>query len=154
MAVRCLGSVAAPASAAYASPALLVAEETGTVAIGISETPFNASDTVYVTIIGVPADATLTSAADPAGVSYDSVTHSWTVAAGALADLTLSAGEDTTATLSVTATTSGAFGATSAPQTISLTVNPVAQAAILTGTALTASGTQDTAIALAIVATP
>ena len=105
-----LDLIAVAPTLAIASTTLSVSEETGTVALGISETPFNVSDTVYVSIAGVPADATLTSAADPTGVSYNSVTHTWTVAAGALGDLTLNVGEDTTATLSITATTSGAFG--------------------------------------------
>src|SRR5258707_11707752 len=68
----------------------------------------------YTTLFrSVPTDATLTSASDQAGISYNAGTHTWTVAPAALADLTLNAGEDTTATLHVTATTSGLEGATS-----------------------------------------
>src|SRR2546430_3497022 len=48
-------------------------------------------------------------------------------APAALADLTLHAGEDTSAILHVTATTSGLEGATSTDHTISLTVSPVAE---------------------------
>src|ERR1700688_3503439 len=124
-----LDLIAVAPTLAIASPALSVAEETGTVALGISETPFNANDTVYVSITGVPADATLTSATDQAGISYNTVTQTWTVAAGALADLTLHAGEDlaSPATLSITATSLGAEGATSTAQIIALTVNPVTE---------------------------
>jgi VCBS repeat-containing protein len=82
------------------------------------------SATLSLTISGLPADATLSSAADPGGVSYNAATQTWSVAAGALPDLTLHAGEVTTATLTVTATDS-ATGA-SLSETIALTVDPVA----------------------------
>jgi VCBS repeat-containing protein len=119
-------AVPEPPTVTLASTSLAVNEETGSVALGISVAPHDSDDTVdHVTISGVPSDATLTSASDPGGISYNAETHSWTVAPGALADLKLNAGEDTTATLHITATTIGPEGATSAEQTISLTVNPV-----------------------------
>ena len=143
-----LDLIAAAPTLAIVNTILSVVEETGTVALGISETPFNPTDTVYVSITGVPADATLTSAADPAGISYDSGTHTWTVAAGALADLTFNAGEEATATLNITATSSGAFGATSAPQTISLTVSPVAENPVFGGSVATSAAEQGGVVTL------
>ncbi|HLH92034.1 MAG TPA: hypothetical protein VKX28_26680 [Xanthobacteraceae bacterium] len=78
------------------------------------------SATVSLTIAGLPSDATLSSAADPTGVSFNAATSTWTIAAGALADLTLHAGDATSATLQVTATDSATGDSIS--RTIALTV--------------------------------
>jgi VCBS repeat-containing protein len=107
------------------------------------------SATVSLTISGLPSDATLSSAADPAGVSYSAATHTWTVAAGALADLTLHAGEVTGATLLVTATDSATGYSVS--QSVALTVNPVAPT--LTAPA-SLSVVQGQSVALVIGETP
>jgi hypothetical protein len=103
----------------------LALNEGGTIALGISETPFDARDVVAVTISGVPHDASLS-----AGTRNGD--GSWTLAPAQLAGLNLIAGDETTATLTVTAT--NLLGATaSAPsQTIALTVNAVAEIPQLT----------------------
>ncbi len=107
------------------------------------------SATASLTIAGLPAGATLSSAADPSGVSFNAATNIWTVASGALADLTLHAGEVTSATLLVTATDSATGSSIS--QSIALTVNPVAPT--LTAPA-SLNGTTGHAIALGISETP
>ena len=68
-----------------------------TVALGISETPFDSHDSISITIAGVPSDATLS-----AGTSNGDGT--WTLTPEQLKGLTLTAGEPTQATLTVTAT--------------------------------------------------
>ncbi|HEY1546062.1 MAG TPA: FG-GAP-like repeat-containing protein, partial [Xanthobacteraceae bacterium] len=103
---------------------ILSVNEDGTVALGIVETPFDPRDVVSLTIAGVPSDATLS-----AGINNGNGT--WTLTPAQLAGLALRAGEETTATLTITATnTQGATAAIS--KTIALTVNPVAEAPILT----------------------
>ena len=74
----------------------LAVNEDGTVALGITETPFNSRDSVSITIAGVPADATLS-----AGTNNGNGT--WTLTPAQLARLILTAGEVTTANLTVTA---------------------------------------------------
>jgi probable HAF family extracellular repeat protein len=104
---------------------------------------------VSLTISGVSSDATLSSAADPSGVIYNSSTNVWTVAAAALSDLTLKAGHVTTASLNVTATDSAT--GYSITRTIALTVNPVAPA-LSAPAALSVS--EDGMVALGISETP
>ena len=127
-----------------ANPTLSVSED-GTVALGISETPVNPTDTVSIKISGIPADATLT---DSLGTTLTVTAGSITLTPAELAGLTLHAG-DTNATLAVTASNGTA---TSAPQTIALTVN--AQAPTLTIANPTLSVSEDGTVALGISETP
>ena len=130
------------------APALHIADnilsvaEDGTVALGISETPFDSNDNVSITISDVPADATLT---DTNGDTLAITNGSITLTPAELAGLTLHAG-DTSGDLTVTATNTGGATALSAPQTIDLTVNTVAPSAAV-------SGVEGTAIALDLVPT-
>ena len=129
----------------------LSVNEDGTIALGISETPFNQNDPVSITIAGIPSDATLTDANNDAlAITNGSIT----LTSAQLAGLTFNAGEVTQATLQVTATNTAGATAASAPQTITLTVNPAPEAPSLAGTVLTASGVEGTAIPLTITATP
>ena len=129
----------------------LSVNEDGTIALGISETPFNQNDPVSITIAGIPSDATLTDANNDAlAITNGSIT----LTSAQLVGLTFNAGEVTQATLQVTATNTAGATAASAPQTITLTVNPAPEAPSLAGTALTASGVEGTAIPLTITATP
>ena len=119
-----------------ANHTLSVAED-GTVALGISETPFDGHDTVSVLISGIPSDATLS----------DSNDHSLTVSGGditltpaELAGLTLQAG-DTSGTLTVVATNTEGLTASSAAQTIGVNVNAAAQTNTWTGTGDWTDGT-------------
>ncbi len=115
-----------PVAPTLAVPTTLTVTDYGAVALGISETPFDARDTVSVTITGVPSDATLS-----AGIKNND--GSWTLTPAQLAGLNLTAGEVTHATLTITATnTEGTTASTS--QDIALTVNPVAPAVAITGT--------------------
>ena len=106
-----------------ASGAVVVNEESS-VALNVGATLSDASDTVTVTISGLPSDAYLTDTAD-------SSTHiagsTITLTPAELNGLTLHAG-DTSADLSVTATTriGGNTATTSPAQTIDVTVDPVA----------------------------
>ena len=130
-----LATAAAPTLTA---PATLTVGEDGTVALGISETPFNPNDTVSIAITGVPSDATLS-----AGIKNND--GSWTLTPTQLTDLTLTAGEVSNATLTVTATEAGTA---SASQNISLTVNPVAEIPILTLGGTTASVNEGSTVVL------
>ena len=123
----------------------LTVPEDGAVALGISETPVNANDTVTVTISGIPSDATLS---DTNGDTLTITDGSITLTPAELAGLTLQAG-DTSGTLTVTATNAGA---TSAPQTITLNVTPEAPTLTLAHGTLTVP--EDGAVALGISETP
>ena len=109
-----LSSGATPAVTISSSS--LTVNEDGTIPLGIGESSFNQNDPVSITITGVPSDATLSAGTDNDG--------DWTLTPSELAGLTLTAGEVVGATLTVTAT-DAASGASSPPQTINLTVNPV-----------------------------
>src|SRR5260370_412504 len=61
---------------------------------------------------------------------------------------------ETSGTLHVVVTSSEGSVSTPSSADIAVTVNPVAEAAVLTGTVLTASGNEGTAIGLTIVAAP
>ena len=119
-----------PVAPNLTAPASLAVNEGGTVALNISETPFEPSDTVSITIAGVPAHATLS-----AGTSNGSGT--WTLTPAQLSGLTLTADDATTANLTVTATNTGGATASSS-KSIALTVNPVAP--VITSNAAAASG--------------
>ena len=108
--------------------------ENNSIALNISTTDVDTNASLSVTISGVPLNATLTSATNQAGITNNGG-GSWTIAAAALADLTLNAGEERPpATLTVTAhNQEGAATADSVAQTISLTVDPVADNPVLTG---------------------
>jgi FecR protein/WD40-like Beta Propeller Repeat len=105
-------------------PAKLAVDEDKTVAFDITETPINANDPVSITVAGLPSGATLS-----AGALNEDGT--WTLTPAELSGLTLSAGEDTSATLTITATDTVINAAST--QIISLTVNPVAEGPVLGG---------------------
>ena len=109
-----------PLAPTVAASNTLTVKEDGTVALGISETPANPSDTVSIAITGVPSDATLS-----AGTK--NTDGSWTLTPAQLTGLNFTAGEVTPVTLTVTATTTNPEGTTaSTSQNIPLTINPVA----------------------------
>jgi hypothetical protein len=109
-----------PVAPTLSAPASLTVNEDGSVALGISVTPFDPNDTVSVTIAGVPSDASLS-----AGTKNND--GSWTLTPAQLAGLMLNAGEsEPRPELTVAATNTEGVAASSAPQTIALTVNPVA----------------------------
>ncbi len=109
--------------------------EDGAVALNISETPSNPSDTVIVTITGIPSDATLTDQNnDTLTISGGSIT----LTPAELAGLTLHAGESS-ATLQVTATNTAGATASSPTQDITLTVNPVAENPVFSGVTTTSA---------------
>ena len=122
----------------------LAVSEDGIVALGISETPFDPHDPVSIKITGVPSDAALSAGTN----NHDG---SWTLTPPQLSDLTLTAGEVTQATLTVTATNT--LGTTASSSTsIALTVNPVAPTLAIVGDEL-AVGANKT-VALGISETP
>ena len=105
-----------PVAPSLTAPTSLAVNAGSSVALNLSETPFDPRDTVSITIAGVPADATLS-----AGTNNGNGT--WTLTPAQLAGLTLNAGNATVATLTVTATnTQGATASIS--DNIALTVNP------------------------------
>ena len=103
-----------PVAPTLMGPASLTVSAGAAIALGITETPFDARDTISLTIKGVPADASLS-----AGIKNADGT--WTLSPAQLAGLTLQAGSATTAALTVTATnTLGQTASTS--ETIQLNV--------------------------------
>jgi T5SS/PEP-CTERM-associated repeat protein len=107
----------------------------GTVALGISETPFDSRDTVSVTIAGVPTDATLS-----AGMKNSN--GSWTLTPTQLSGLTLKAGQAATTTLVVTATNTQGQTA-SVTQNIQLKIGTASTLSVtFTGVSFTDTGTQ------------
>jgi VCBS repeat-containing protein len=108
-----------PVAPGLTAPTSLSVNEDGTVALGISETPFDARDTVSITVTGVPSDATLSTGTKNSN-------GSWTLTPAQLSGLTLKAGEETTTNLTVTATNTEGVTASSS-KSISLTVSPVAE---------------------------
>ena len=132
-----------PVAPALTAPSSLSVKEDGAVALGISETAFDSRDLVSITIAGVPADATLSAGSKGSnGI--------WTLSPGQLSGLTLTAGEVTTANLTITATNTQGAGA-STTQSIALTVDPVAPA--LTAPS-SLSVKEDGAVALSASARP
>src|SRR5260370_1234283 len=113
-----------------AAAAAASVNEDGTVGLTITATAAesDADATTTVTITGVPTNASLNH-------GTHNTDGNWTLSQSDLSGLTLHAGDDDTAslTLTVTASTNDAGNvATSAAQTISLTVNPVAETPTLT----------------------
>ena len=132
-----------PVSPTLTAPTSLAVAEDGTVALGITETPFDSRDIVSITISGVPGDATLS-----AGTKNSNGT--WTLTPAQLSGLSLKAGEVTAANLTITATnTQGATAATT--KSIALTVNPVSPT-LTAPTSLAVS--EDGTVALGITETP
>ena len=104
------------------------------------------TETLSVTVSGVPAGAALSAGTDNGD-------GSWTLAPGDLTGLTITppADSDTDFSLTVVATATGSGGSTStAPQPLAVAVAAVADAPSLTASA--ASGPPDTAIALTLSA--
>jgi hypothetical protein len=144
-----INPVAEAPTVGLAQPTLSV-NEGASVALGVSMTAHDDDDVLdHVTITGAPADASFTSAADAAGITHNA-DGSWTIATGALGDLMFKAGEDGSATLHVTGSTSGPESATSADQTIAVTINPVAEAPTVTVASTTLNATAGTPVALGI----
>jgi probable HAF family extracellular repeat protein len=106
-----------PVAPTLTAPSSLSVNSGGTVALDISETPFDPRDTVSITITGVPLDAMLSAGTNNGG-------GSWTLTPSQLSGLTLNAGQATVTTLAVTATNSEGATASTADN-IALTINPV-----------------------------
>jgi T5SS/PEP-CTERM-associated repeat protein len=104
-----------PVAPTLHTPATLNVATGGTVALGITETPFDAQDTVSISISGVPSDAMLSAGTKNAD-------GSWTLTPAQLTNLTLKAGAATTASLTVTATNTLGQTASSAAAHIQLTI--------------------------------
>jgi VCBS repeat-containing protein len=130
------------------APASLSVDEDGAVALPISATSSSPSEKITVTISGIPADAHLSNSAGALTVANGSIV----LTQAQLAGLTLTAGEVTSAVLSVTAIGTSAGGSLSASGSIALTVTPVAPSLTLTSQSLSvnAGGT----VALGISETP
>jgi hypothetical protein len=135
---------AVPPTLTIANHSLAIGED-GTVALGIAETPFNAGDTILITVAGVPADAMLS-----AGINNGNGT--WTLTPDQLVGLTLKAGEVATATLTVTATDTAGLPASAPPQTIMLTVEPAAPALAIANHSLSVK--EDGTVGLGVSETP
>jgi hypothetical protein len=106
----------------------------------------DADDVISINISGVPSDASLS-----AGTK--NLDGSWTLTPDQLNGLQINAGEDTTATLMVTAINTEDVPAWTS-QTIALTVNAVPEAPSLAGTATSVTVTEDGSTALSIMVTP
>src|SRR4029077_3060132 len=137
--------VAEPASLAGTVLTASGNEDTA-IALTIVATPFDTDDSLSIKISGIPAGATLNQGTLNADGSY-------TLTPAQLSGLKLNAAE-AGGTLHVVVTSSESGVSTTSSADIAVTVNPVAEPASLAGTVLTASGNEDTAIALTIVATP
>lgn len=150
------GSIHAPSVSASAAQASLEEGQSTRVSIAASDHDDNA--VLSYAITGVPADATLSSAADPSGVQFDAHTGTYSVAAGALGDLTFTAGAEGQVTFGVTVTNTESAGAATATaattQDIAIAVHEIAQAPNLSVQSQTLSVDQGGAVALNIVASP
>ena len=104
-----------PVAPTLHTPATLNVASGGTVALGITETPFDSRDVVSITISGVPADASLS-----AGTK--NIDGSWSLMPTQLANLTLKAGAAATVSLTVTATNMLGQTASSPAAHIQLTI--------------------------------
>jgi transcription elongation GreA/GreB family factor len=138
------------------SPTPSIAEETGTAALGISVAAHDSDDVLSIAISNVPTDATLTY------VGADQLTHTLTPVGGVytltvaqLNGLTLHAGEQTgPVTLTVTATNTTTGETASVNDTISLTVNPIQENPIFSGSTATSANEEGGVVTLgATVAT-
>ena len=137
-----IAPVAEAPSLAGTVTSLTVNEGGLTIGLPIAVTPQDADDTVSITVTGLPADATLSAGTNNGG-------GSWTLTPAQLANLQITTGEDTSATLVVTATNSEGG---SASQQIALTVSPVPEAPNLAGQTVTMS--EGATITLPITMTP
>ena len=104
-----------PVAPTLHTPATLNVVSGSSVALGITETPFDLRDTVSVTISGVPTDASLS-----AGTKNSD--GSWTLTPAQLTNLTLKAGAPATVSLTVTATNMLGQTASSPAAHIQLTI--------------------------------
>ena len=104
-------------------------------------TDSDGSESLSITITGVPTGATLSAGTDNGG-------GSWTLTPAQLSGLTLTPSSDSDAdfTLTVTSTSSDGGDSAQTVDTFDLTVNPLADAPTLTANDV--SGNEDTAIAL------
>jgi T5SS/PEP-CTERM-associated repeat protein len=137
-----MAPVAEAPSLAGTATSLTVNEGGLTIGLPITVTPQDADDSVSITVTGLPADATLSAGTNNGG-------GSWTLTPAQLTNLQITTGEDTTATLVVTATNSDGG---SASQQIALTVSPVPEAPNLAGQFVTLN--EGTTITLPITMTP
>src|SRR5207237_1199235 len=85
---------------------------------------------------------------------YDSGHIDWREPPGAQPSLTLHASQDTTATLHNTATTLGAEGGTSTDQTIALTVTPIQENPVFTGSTATSASEEGGLVTLGASVAP
>src|SRR5229473_2264058 len=123
----------------------ITVNEGATIALPIAMTPKDGDDTVAITVTGVPTDTILSAGTNNGG-------GNWSLTAAQLAGLQITAGEDTTATLTVTATNSEGLGAATS-QTISLTVSPVPEVPSLSAPS-SLTTTVNGSVALPIGVTP
>ena len=140
--------VAEQASLAGTETAVSVNED-GTVSINIDVTAHDGDDTITsITISGVPSDATLSTGTENSD-------GTWTLTPDQLSGLTLTAGEQGSATLHVVvSSTEGDLPPATASTNISVTVNPVAEPASLAGTESAVTVNEDGTVSLDIVVTP
>ncbi|MBL8838740.1 MAG: hypothetical protein JNL66_20975 [Alphaproteobacteria bacterium] len=118
--------------------------EDSAIALNIAAIVADPTDTVSVTIEGVPAGATLSAGTDQGG-------GTWVLTAAQLSGLTITPAADTDADFSLTVTataTHQAGGSLVESGTLAVTVNPVADAPTLS--LVNSSGDADTAIPLTI----
>ncbi len=136
-------SVAAVADAPVLTVSDVAGSEDGAIALDITAT---SPDTLTVTVSGIPTDATLS-----AGI--DNGDGSWTLAPEELAGLTLTPPADFNGdlTLEVTATATDGTEAASTSDSFTVSVAPVADAPVLALSS--ATGFEETAIALDIAVT-
>ncbi|WP_145927671.1 Ig-like domain-containing protein, partial [Bradyrhizobium neotropicale] len=103
-----------PVAPTLGGPTSLTVGSGATIALGITETPFDSRDTISLTIKGVPSDALLSAGTKNAD-------GSWALTPAQLTGLTLKAGGATSASLTVTATNTAGITA-SVTETIQLNV--------------------------------
>ena len=96
------GNIHAPVVTASAAQAAI--QQGQSVGLNISAQDIDDNAHLSYVITGVPMGAMLGSAADPGGVLYDSSSQSWSVAAGAVADLKLTTDLDVSGQIHLTVT--------------------------------------------------
>lgn len=111
------GSIHAPTVTATAAQPTLAPGHSTRLNIAASDHDDNAHLTYQVT--GVPTGATLTSAANPGGITFNAQTNTYAIAAAALGDLTFTAASAGPVTLHVTVTNTETAGSASATATAS-----------------------------------
>lgn len=144
------------AASVTASAAQTSLEEGQSTHLNIVATDHDDNAVLSYAISGVPADGSLSSAADPGGITFNAQTGVYSVAAGALGDLVYTSGAEGPVTLHVAVTnteTAGSSTATAiAAQDISIAVHEQAAAPSLSVPSHALDVAQGGAVALNIVA--